>query len=246
MFWTTPPNGLGFGRRRGLLPDAQVTAIELLPVGQWSGSEAGWPSFTGLEPGPPDRTDLQFAGAYVAAARWNPLLEADTLTHEFGHAVFDLRDEYTLYDRSTAVGLPELRSQHGERRGVVGRPVGEVDPFLDEYIDTLDEHGLFFMDRDELAASFTVGYSRGGCYGELDTDEAVRPTAESIMHSQTPVFGSVNRRRVEEILGLWTGRDIVRSAADLMLPAPAVEPTHGRCPVGACWLPMWTRPRTVW
>jgi len=35
------------------------------------------------------------------------------------------------------------------------------------------------------------------------------------MNSQTPVFGSVNRRRVEEIMGLWSGRDVLRSVADL-------------------------------
>jgi len=215
MFWTSPPNGLGFGEGGSVLPDAQVTAIELLPVGQWSGSEAGWPSFTGVEPGPPDRTDLQFAGAYVAVPRWNPLLEADTLTHELGHAVFDLRDEYALFDRSTEWGYPNCAPDMETAEKWWGHLVGDLDPFLDEYIETLDEHGLFFGDRVEMAASLTVGYSRGGCYGDLDTDEAVRPTGESIMHSQTPVFGSVNRSRVEEILGLWSGRDIVRSSADL-------------------------------
>ena len=61
-----PPNGLGFGRGGGLLPDAQITAIELLPVGQWSGSEAGMAVVHRTRAGPPDRTDLQFAGAYVA------------------------------------------------------------------------------------------------------------------------------------------------------------------------------------
>ncbi|MCJ7725765.1 MAG: hypothetical protein MUP76_05180, partial [Acidimicrobiia bacterium] len=96
-----------------------------------------------------------------------------------------------------------------------GDLVGEVDPWLDEYVDVLDYYGRFFGDREDLAASLAVGYSWGGCYGEVGTTEAVRPTSESIMNGQTPVFGSVNRWRVEEILGLWSGRDVVRSAEDI-------------------------------
>jgi len=203
MFWADPPNGLGFGPDGGVLPDAQITTIELLPVGQWNGSEAGFPSFTGLEPGSPERTDLQFAGAYVALPQWNPLWETATLTHELGHALFDLRDEYTLYDRSTELGYPNCAPDLETAESWWGGLVGEVDPWLEEYIAILDSYGQFYGIPEELEAPLTVGYVRGGCYGEVGSDEAVRPTSESIMNSQTPVFGSVNRRRVEEIMGLW-------------------------------------------
>lgn len=223
LFWPDPPNGLGFGPDGGVLPDAQITVIELLPVGRWSGSEAGFPSFTGLTPGPPDRTDLQFASAYVALSQWNPLAETDTLTHELGHAVFDLRDEYTLYDRSTQLGYPNCAPDLETAEAWWGDLVGRVDPWLDEYVDVLESHGRFFGDREDLVQSLTIGYSWGGCYAGVGTSEAVRPTSDSIMNGQIPVFGSVNRRRVEEILGLWSGRDLVRSAEDLEVDCTRTE-----------------------
>ncbi|MBU1493049.1 MAG: M64 family metallopeptidase [Actinobacteria bacterium] len=215
MFWGEPPNGLGFGADGGVLPDAQITAIELLAAGEWSGSEAGFPSFTGAAPGSPDREDLQFAGAYVALPQWTPLAESDTLTHELGHALFDLRDEYTSLDRSIQHGYPNCAPDLASAEAWWGDLAGEVDPWLDEYIAVLEAHGQFFGDAADLRASLAVGYVWGGCYGETGGVESVRPTSESIMNGQTPVFGSVNRRRVEEILGLWSGREVLALAADL-------------------------------
>ncbi len=215
VFWAEPPNGLGLGPGGVTLPDAQLTAIELLPPGRWRSSEAGFPSFTGLEPGVPVRDDLQFAGAYVALPQWMPLLETDTLTHELGHAVFDLRDEYTQWGRDTEHGYPNCAPDLEIAEAWWGDLVGEIDPFLGEYMDVMESYGQWTPDRADLEASFTIGYEWGGCYGEQGDDGAVRPTIESIMHGQTPVFGSVNRRRAEEIMGLWTGRDVLRSAADL-------------------------------
>jgi len=215
MFSIDAPNGLGFGPDGATLPDVQITALELLPPGRWRTSEAGFPSFTGLEPGPPDRDDLQFAGAYVALPQWMPLSETETLTHELGHALFDLRDEYTLFSRDIQHGYPNCAPDLDIAESWWGDLVGEVDPFLDEYVAVMEGHGQWVPDRSELEASLTVGYEWGGCYGEQGGDGAVRPTGESIMHGQTPVFGSVNRRRVEEIMGLWTGRDVLRSTADI-------------------------------
>ncbi len=231
VFRVEPPNGLGFGPGAATLPDVQLTAIELLPPGRWRTSEAGFPSFTSIEPGAPDRAGLQFAGAYVALPLWMPLSETETFTHELGHAVFDLRDEYTQYGRDTKHGYPNCAPDMEIAEAWWGDLVGEVDPFLGEYASVMESYGQWVPGRAELEASFAVGYEWGGCYGEQGGAGAVRPTADSIMHGQTPVFGSVNRRRAEEIMDLWTGRDVLRAATDLdvVCERPADDPWSVAC-----------------
>jgi hypothetical protein len=46
----------------------------------------------------------------------------------------------------------------------------------------------------------TVDYVEGGCYG---SGRGIRPTVDSLMHSNLPVFGAVNRRQAEAVLALW-------------------------------------------
>jgi hypothetical protein len=217
LFWQGSEPGRGFGPDGSTLPDAQVTTVHLLPPGVWGGSEAGFPSFTGMRPGPPDREGLRFAGAYLAASSWMPAAHAETFTHELGHALFDLRDEYTNLDRAVQHGYPNCAPDLETAEAWWGHLVGRVDPFLYDYFEVMDRLGQWTPGLAELEAAYTVGHVLGGCYGPVGGDHAVRPTSESIMNSETPVFGAVNRARVEEILGLWSGRDVVRAAADVAI-----------------------------
>jgi len=217
LFWQGGEPGRGFGPDGSTLPDAQVTTVHLLPSGMWGGSEAGFPSFSGMRPGPPHRDGLWFAGAYLAASTWMPAAHAETFTHELGHAIFDLRDEYTNLDRAVQHGYPNCAPDRETAEVWWGHLVGRVDPFLYEYFEVMDRLGQWTPGLPELEASYTVGYVPGGCYGPVGEDHAVRPTSESIMNAETPVFGAVNRARVEEILGLWSGRDVVRAASDVVI-----------------------------
>jgi hypothetical protein len=88
-----------------------------------------------------------------------------------------------------------------------------------EYVAALERWSVwvdpFFTDR------IRVGYETSGCYS--DGDDAVRPTADSIMNSTAvPVFGSVNRARVEEILALWAGTEALTDPADLSMSCRSV------------------------
>ena len=64
----------------------------------------------------------------------------------------------------------------------------------------------FDLNNEWVGASadrFTVGYVPGGCYGPEDAAGVIRPTVDSLMNSNVPVLGSVNRARAEAVLALW-------------------------------------------
>ena len=194
--WDRPPPDFG-------LPDVQVTVIDVQFPGESARSEALWPSFTTPGgPAPIERQGLVFASAYLAVFPSYPRSQAATLTHEWGHALFDLRDEYVETDRGVTYGYPNCAPDEATAREWWGSLLGEVDPFVNEYEATLASFGLTIDPsfRDRVATGLVVG----GCYS--GGEDAVRPTEDSMMNSEIPVFGSVNRRRVEEVLGLWSGR----------------------------------------
>jgi hypothetical protein len=228
FFWDDEDVGAGLGPT-GSLPDAQVTVLHLMPPGRWFTSEANWSSFTGIGAGLPDREQIDFAGTYVALPAWGPLTEADTLTHELGHSLFDLRDEYTAYDREVQHGYPNCAPDLETAEEWWGDLVGGVDPFVYEYAEVME--GLGQWVPADLVANITVGFEMGGCYGAEGVAGAVRPTGESIMRNQLPVFGAVNRERAEKILALWSGREELVAAADLRLDCSrdARDPWSVRC-----------------
>lgn len=218
---SAPPFGFGprvpdFG-----LPDVAVTSLHLNPVGRFGRSEAGWASFTSPDgPTTVSREGLEFAGSYIALPREWALAEAVTMAHEWGHALFDLRDEYIEPERGVTHGYPNCAPDLATAEEWWGDLVGEVDPFVYEYIAALERWSVwvdpFFTDRIQ------VGFEVGGCYS--DGDDAVRPTAESLMNSvATPVFGAVNRARADGILALWTGREVLSDPADLIVSCDAIS-----------------------
>lgn len=196
MGWDRPAPDFG-------LPDVQVSVVDVMYPGRYRRSEALWPSFSTPDgPVPITREGLVFASAYLAVFPLYSRGQATTLTHEWGHALFDLRDEYVEPDRGVTYGYPNCAPDEATAREWWGDLAGSVDPFYDEYAALLDSFGL---EPDALLRErLTVGFVTGGCYSP--GDDAVRPTTDSMMNSEIPVFGSVNRRRVEEVLSLWSGR----------------------------------------
>ena len=201
----------------GLDALSTVTLVQQGP-NEFLRSQAEQVSFTGA-PGPPEREELLFGSSFTAIRLGQRYLDADTLVHELGHALFDLRDEYVEFgdDAFTRFGFPNCAESPEQAERWWGTLIGEVDPFYYQYVATLD--GLGIDHSPGIEDDLRVGFITGGCYGQ--DDEAVRPTEDSLMNSQVPVLGSVNRQRVEEILRLFSGRrtltfgDLVREMADL-------------------------------
>jgi len=223
MLHSAPPFGFGPPAPDLGLPDVSVTVVHLNPIGRYGRSEAGWSSFTSPDgPTAVDRDGLEFGGAYLAVPRDWPLDEASTLAHEWGHALFDLRDEYVEWGRPVTHGYPNCAPDTDTAASWWGDLEGQVDPFVYEYVAALERYSIwvdpFLTDR------VAVGYEAGGCYS--DGLDAVRPTADSIMNSGMPVFGAVNRRRVGDILSLWTGRLALTDESELTVVCDRVDPGH--------------------
>lgn len=127
--------------------------------------------------------------------------------HELGHSLFALEGEYFDLE-ATDVGYeeceglaPNIAANPAVAESWWGDLVGEIDPFFYEYRDTLQGYDLWDEEQFDFEAALTVGF--------YPTDCNVRPTAHSIMdrhrpeEGAIPVFGTVNRLRAEQILGLW-------------------------------------------
>ncbi|MBI5157680.1 MAG: hypothetical protein HZA58_06640 [Acidimicrobiia bacterium] len=100
MGWDRPPPDFG-------LPDVAVTAIDVQYPGEYARSEALWPSFSTPDgPAPIEREGLVFSSSYLAVFPSYPRAQSATLTHEWGHALFDLRDEYVEPERGVTYGYP--------------------------------------------------------------------------------------------------------------------------------------------
>lgn len=195
--WDRPP--LDFG-----LPDVMVTILDAGYPGTYDRSAALWPSFSAPDgPVPLERDGLVFGSAYVVISPYAPLFYGPTLTHEWGHGLFDLRDEYVAYDRGVTYGYPNCAPDRATAQEWWGHLVGRTDPFVREVIEINEQYGTWIYPGIQIDT--TVSFQEGGCYSD-DPDLAVRPTVDSMMSSEIPVFGPVNRWRVEEILSMWTGR----------------------------------------
>ncbi|MFQ5947517.1 MAG: hypothetical protein ACE5KX_01475 [Acidimicrobiia bacterium] len=218
-------------------PAIELDHLEIVALIQNLPGEAGRSisdpvSFTGLED-IPEKEGLQFGTAYVYTDAARPFDEADTVTHELAHGLFDLRDEYVEtidYPRPVQFGYPNCAATQEQAEQWWGSLVGTVDPFFFEWRDTLTRYGLWTEFDDDIEQRVRVGFHVGGCYSE--GDQAIRPTGDSLMNSQIPVFGSVNRARIEEILGLWTGRKTLTGAE---LEAGFTELTGLRCHLGSAF-----------
>jgi hypothetical protein len=205
-------NDLGFD-----LPNLQITA--LYNSDQRFASDARGASFESFEPdeiGPRGR--LRFGDARVWISPYDPLSSAPTLTHEWGHGLFGLRDEYYGFDgRGIATGFPNCAPDQETGALWWGDLLGEVDPFVEEVLEIEGRRLREPPDRDGLLDRVRIEVTAGGCYSDFGSTQVFRPSRDSMMNSEIPVFGAVNRARVDEVLARFSGRGPMGSLDDMTL-----------------------------
>jgi len=111
-----------------------------------------------------------------------------------------LHDEYI-----DGYGYPNCANNQQEAELWWGNYIGQIDPFYYEYkqiVKNLSGNTQLYLINEE---DFKVGYISQGC-SEDSLSSKLRPTKMSIMnHYVVPIFGSVNRARIEQILNLFGG-----------------------------------------
>ena len=184
------------------LPNVHVTTFyDGTDTGGTSDARAS--SYFGRQTVPP-RANLEFGGARVSVDPAAPVPSSETLAHEWGHGIFELRDEYFGFDgRPILIGYPNCAPDLITATAWWNSSLGEIDPFVDEVIAARVDAGLV-GDVDaayaELSNAVMVQPVVGGCYGNAGQGNAVRPSIDSLMNTEIPVFGTVNRQRVEILL----------------------------------------------
>ncbi len=197
------------------LPNLHVTALYGDPNGV---SDARATSFYGRATVPP--TDqIRFGGTRVAIAPEAPLFRSETLAHEWGHAIFELRDEYYGFDgRNVAIGYPNCAPSADVGSVWWSSMIGDVDPFVDDVLAVRASYGLEAEPFGApLADLVRIEPNLGGCYGNAGEPTAFRPSQDSLMNSEIPVFGSANRSRVDIVLSRFSGSGPLSSFDDLSL-----------------------------
>ncbi len=146
-----------------------------------------------------DYNDVRFGSVFLPVTSADSLTDAVVLAHEFGHALFGLRDEYVEWGQELpTIGRPNCAIDRADAEGLWAELVGELDPMYEEWAEASAEAGVeLFFERE----NFVVDYVQGGCFGETET--AVRPTENSLMNANVPVLGAVNRKRAQDVLDLW-------------------------------------------
>jgi IgA Peptidase M64 len=159
--------------------------------------------------------------------------DPSVLTHELGHSLFGLADEYVESDQlQPRIKYPNCAENQTQAQAWWGDLIGEVDPFFYEWRDVMmnkfyiNENGRYFNEyldfetneliRVEVFAedvystdNIVTKYAQGGCFTPSYMGQ-VRPTENSIMgyNYLTQVFGSVNRRQAEKVLNIFSGTNI--------------------------------------
>ena len=129
---------------------------------------------------------------------------ATTFSHEVGHLLFGLADEYMVPGISDPrFGYPNCAEDVEQAEEWWGDLAGDIDPMYTRWVETEKAEGTWWYQEDPVA-DFTVGFIEGGCFA--DSSNVIRPTVGGLMNREEPVFGSVNRQRAEQVLSLWTGR----------------------------------------
>lgn len=166
---------------------------------------AEWPTFRSEEPTDiPPIDEIRF-GSTTMPYRFDGYLPADTFSHEIGHLLFGLADEYPQFGGDfPTIGYPNCAPSTAAASDWWGDLIGEVDPMYEVWKAAEQAAGTW-PGEFPSEANFTTDVVQGGCFGG-ESVAAYRPTLGGLMNEESPVFGSVNRRRVEEVLALWSGR----------------------------------------
>ncbi len=181
-------------------------------------SDARSTSYFGRETVPP-RSGLAFGGTRLAIDLDAPVRASETLAHEWGHSIFELRDEYYGFDgRPVLHGYPNCAPDLTTASAWWGDVEGQVDPFVDEVLAIRAEMGLNpepAPNRGDLADLVAASATQGGCYGNFGQATAYRPSMDSLMNTEIPVFGTVNRARVERVLSRFEFGGPLRVTTDV-------------------------------
>ncbi len=209
------------------LPNVQVTAL-YSRMGEFA-SDARFTSFFDRRVVPP-ATRLVFGDARLAIDAFDPLSAAPTLTHEWGHGLFALRDEYYGFDgRPVSTAVPNCAPDEASAREWWDGLIGAVDPMvwtLRRQLGELELDQTYF--GADLADAVRIEPTIGGCYGNFGEATAIRPNRDSLMNSEIPIFGSVNRRQVEAVLARFSGRAVLSDLADVAVSCTS-EDGQTRC-----------------
>jgi hypothetical protein len=204
------------------LPNVHVLTLHWMTPGDSRRSSSTGPSFAGQQD-MSDSSAVRFGDSYVALAAATPLLSSTTIAHEWGHALFDLRDEYGGNDPGPTEGYPNCAPDEATALAWWGPAIGSVDPFYEEYLAALATHGL--APTADLLDQLTISLTPGLCLGSRNST-AVRPSGDSLMNSHVPVFGWVNRFRAQQVLDRWSGQAPFTDLRHLKLSCePNLSPT---------------------
>ena len=174
-------------------------------LGSVAGQDGGF-----VGPAPPKRlSDDPFDNVTVVVDSTAPAVATTDVPHELGHAMFGFADEYSgdrygFDGRSDLSSWPACAEDRAEAERWWGDLVGAVDPMTDVWFDERKRAGFPVGDDEAeyLRSTVRVGYIARGCYA---VPGSIRATKNSLMHSNMPVLGSVNRRWAERVIALWTG-----------------------------------------
>jgi IgA Peptidase M64 len=141
-----------------------------------------------------------------------------TLTHELGHAIFNLADEYSESGQTVALTrYPNCAPDIATARTWWGDLEGQTDPYIKEIFEiqnprSIFEASIFYNPQSftyddyiqQFTNSYKVGYFPGGCYATTDTGQT-RPLANSMMGNSyyNHFFGLVNTREINKVFALF-------------------------------------------
>jgi IgA Peptidase M64 len=155
------------------------------------------------------------------------------LAHELGHSIFNLRDEYLRTDPilPDKYGF-NIAATLEDAKNLWGSTENKIDPFYYTWKEKRKKAGYWIdiqapqkigVDKDTNETIYTwnaseadlkVGFYKGG--GVTSTGISWRPTVTSLMNNEDafakswplfpPVFGSANRKVIEDILNLYSGK----------------------------------------
>ena len=149
-----------------------------------------------------------FSNVVIVVNSESPADSAIHIPHELGHALFGLADEYVgdvmgFDGRSDLSSWPSCAEDLSEAAAWWGDLIGSVDDMVAIWAAEMEQAGFPLQDPEGNAAAVAVQDVDGGCYG---VSGSVRATQDSLMNTNIPVLGSVNRSWAEQILDLWEGQ----------------------------------------
>jgi hypothetical protein len=187
----------------------------------------------------PDNSVVGVITQYLGANGIWQESQRNVLTHELGHTIFGLKDEYSEGEQyAPRTAYPNCLPYDQDRKtiwtNIVGsNPDGALDPFYNDWVKemrkyknqnrpnmALDEYIKTVTGDDISAEQFTTRMNvNGECYGPEKGGLVFKPTRKSLMTANYPVMGTVNRARVQNILNLYTGKQFDCSNTATNYPA---------------------------